>query len=125
MNQAARSSNPEKHMSEFRMPALGAEMQSGTLVDWRVKPGDHVKHGDVVAEVETEKGVIEVEIFENGVVDSLVVQPGQKVPVGATLAMVRTNGKETEAQVLPAAGSPAARETETATEKRFQPPRFR
>jgi len=47
-------------MSEFRMPSLGADMQYGTVVEWRVKPGDAVKRGDVVALVETEKGVIEV-----------------------------------------------------------------
>jgi len=70
------------------MPSLGADMQFGTIVDWRVKPGDAVKRGDVVALVETEKGVIEVEIFESGVVESLVVQPGQKVAVGATLAIL-------------------------------------
>ena len=74
------------------MPSLGADMEFGTLVDWRVKPGDAVKRGDVVALVETEKGVIEVEIFDSGVIDSLVVQPGQKVPVGATLAIVSSNG---------------------------------
>lgn len=71
------------------MPSLGADMEFGTVVDWRIKPGDSVKRGEVVALVETEKGVIEVEIFEDGVVDSLVVQPGQKVPVGATLAILR------------------------------------
>jgi pyruvate dehydrogenase E2 component (dihydrolipoamide acetyltransferase) len=83
-------------MSEFRMPSLGADMQFGTVVDWRVKPGDAVKRGDVVALVETEKGVIEVEIFETGVIESLVVQPGQKVPVGATLAILQGDGKPIE-----------------------------
>lgn len=91
-------------MSEFRMPSLGADMEFGTLVDWRVKPGDAVKRGDVVALVETEKGVIEVEIFENGVIDSLIVQPGQKVPVGAPLARVRGDG--VAAEVRPAPGPP-------------------
>ena len=86
------------------MPSLGADMQFGTVVDWRVKPGDAVKRGDVVALVETEKGVIEVEIFESGVIESLVVQPGQKVPVGATLATLSGDGKKVEA---PAAISPA------------------
>src|SRR5512143_813316 len=85
-------------MSEFRMPSLGADMQFGTIVDWRVKPGDAVKRGDVVALVETEKGVIEVEIFESGVIDSLIVQPGEKVPVGTTLALVRSNGTTIESQ---------------------------
>jgi len=83
-------------MGEFRMPSLGADMESGILVDWRIKPGDPVKRGDVVALVETEKGVIEVEIFESGVIESLVVQPGQKVPVGATLATIRTDGRPAE-----------------------------
>ncbi|MGE5218310.1 MAG: dihydrolipoamide acetyltransferase family protein [Chloroflexota bacterium] len=91
-------------MSEFRMPALGADMQFGTIVDWRVKPGDTVKRGDVVALVETEKGVIEVEIFESGVIESLIVQPGQKVPVGAPLAILSGDGKKVEA---PPAESPA------------------
>lgn len=90
------------------MPSLGADMQFGTVVDWRVKPGDTVKRGDVVALVETEKGVIEVEIFETGVIESLVVQPGQKVPVGATLAILSADGKKAEAApAKPEAISPA------------------
>ena len=89
------------------MPSLGADMEFGTLVDWRVKPGDVVKRGDVVALVETEKGVIEVEIFENGMIESLVVQPGQKVPVGAPLATLSGDGKKDEApSEKPAAISP-------------------
>ncbi len=83
------------------MPSLGADMAFGTVVDWRVKAGDKVKRGDVVALVETEKGVIEVEIFDSGVIDSLVVQPGQKVPVGATLAILKSDGKGVEAQPAP------------------------
>ena len=79
------------------MPSLGADMQFGTIVDWRVKPGDAVKRGDVVALVETEKGVIEVEIFESGVIESLVVQPGQKVPVGTTLATLSGGRQESRA----------------------------
>jgi pyruvate dehydrogenase E2 component (dihydrolipoamide acetyltransferase) len=98
-------------MSEFRMPSLGADMQFGTVVEWRVKPGAMVKRGDVVALVETEKGVIEVEIFESGVIESLVVQPGQKVPVGTTLATLSVDGKklEPEPSAKPAAlSAPAA-----------------
>jgi len=92
-------------MNEFRMPSLGADMQYGTVVEWRVKPGDAVKRGDVVALVETEKGVIEVEIFESGVIESLVIQPGQKVPVGTTLATLSGDGKRAAPQ---AAASPMA-----------------
>jgi len=71
------------------MPKLGADMSAGTLVTWRKQPGDVVRRGDVIAEVETEKGVIEVEVFTSGVVETLLVQPGAKVPVGTLLALIR------------------------------------
>lgn len=74
------------------MPILGADMEAGTLVAWRKQPGDRVRRGDVVAEVETEKGLIDVEIFVTGVIDRLLVQPGQRVPVGTVLAIVREEG---------------------------------
>lgn len=70
------------------MPALGADMEDGTLVEWLKQPGDHVERGDIVAVVETQKGAIEIEIFETGTIDELLVEPGQKVPVGAVMAMV-------------------------------------
>ena len=107
-------------MTEFRMPSLGADMEFGTPVDWRVKPGDVVKRGDVVALVETKKGVIEVEIFENGMIDSLVVQPGQKVPVGTTLATLQSDGQKVEAQAAPA--SAAIARVATAAVKEEKPP---
>jgi pyruvate dehydrogenase E2 component (dihydrolipoamide acetyltransferase) len=69
------------------MPSLGAEMEAATLVQWRVKPGDAVRKGDVVAAVETEKGIIDIEAFEGGVVERLEVQPGTRVAVGAPLAL--------------------------------------
>ncbi|MGZ3459922.1 MAG: dihydrolipoamide acetyltransferase family protein [Archangium sp.] len=80
-------------MGEFRMPSLGADMEAGTLVEWRVKPGDAVKRGDIVALVETQKGIIEVETFESGTVEALLVEPGTKVPVGTVLARIRGEGE--------------------------------
>jgi pyruvate dehydrogenase E2 component (dihydrolipoamide acetyltransferase) len=74
------------------MPSLGADMEAGTLVEWHVKAGDVVKRGDVVALVETDKGLVEVEIWDAGVVDTLRVAPGTKVPVGTVLAMIRAQG---------------------------------
>lgn len=75
-------------MAEFVMPSLGADMEAGTLVEWRIAPGDTVRRGDIVALVDTEKAVIEVEIFEDGVVEELLVAPGVKVPVGTPLARI-------------------------------------
>lgn len=75
--------------TEFTMPSLGADMDAGTLLEWRVGPGDHVRRGDVVAVVDTEKSTIDVEVFVTGVVEELLVQPGTEVPVGTPLATIR------------------------------------
>jgi pyruvate dehydrogenase E2 component (dihydrolipoamide acetyltransferase) len=86
-------------MRDFKMPALGADMAAGLLAEWLVKPGDTVKSGDIVCVVETQKGAIEVEIFEEGVIEALVVQPGEEVPVGATLA--RLDGETVAEEAAP------------------------
>jgi len=78
-------------MGDFTMPSLGADMESGKVTHWLVKPGDEVKRGDIVAVVQTEKSEIEVEIFENGTIDELVVPEGGRVPVGAVLAHITTH----------------------------------
>ena len=70
------------------MPSLGADMTEGTLVEWLVRPGDVVHRGDVVAVVDTVKSAIDVEVFEEGRVDELLVQPGTSVPVGTPLALL-------------------------------------
>ncbi|MFY0989558.1 dihydrolipoamide acetyltransferase family protein [Halomonas sp. C05BenzN] len=92
-------------MSEFRMPSLGADMESGTLVEWNIRPGDRVERGQVVAVVETQKGAIDVEIWEAGTVERLVVEEGDKVPVGEVLALVRGEGEDAGRE------APAARPT--------------
>ncbi len=71
------------------MPALGADMEAGTLVRWLVSPGQTVQRGDIVARVETDKADIEVEIFEAGVIGELLVPEGEKVPVGTVLATLK------------------------------------
>jgi pyruvate dehydrogenase E2 component (dihydrolipoamide acetyltransferase) len=90
-------------VAEFRMPALGADMEVGTILEWLVKPGDAVKRGDVIAVVDTEKATIEVEVFETGVIQKIVVPVGEKVPIGTLLALIRTDGEV----VVPSAAKPA------------------
>ena len=75
------------------MPTLGADMEAGTLVEWLKKPGDPVARGDIIAVVDTEKGAIEIEVFDAGVLDRLLVEPGQKTPVGTVLAWIRLPGE--------------------------------
>ena len=100
-------------MAEFLMPSLGADMESGTLVSWLVKPGQQVKRGDLVCVVETQKGAIDVEIFESGTIVELLVQPGTEVPVGKPLALLQREGETlapppTRAPAAPAVVTPAA-----------------
>ena len=89
-------------MSDFLMPSLGADMDAGTLLEWYVKPGDAVKRGDIVALVDTSKAEIDVEIFEDGVIDELLVGEGARVPVGTALATVRPVGVEAKPAVATA-----------------------
>lgn len=76
-------------MIEFRMPSLGADMDAGTLVEWLKKPGDPVKRGDIIAVVETQKGAIEIEVFNDGILNEQLTEVGRKVPVGHLLAIIR------------------------------------
>ena len=75
-------------MIDFLMPSLGADMEAGTLVEWRKRPGDSVKRGDIIADVETQKGLIEIEVFDEGVIGELLIKEGTKVPVGTVMATI-------------------------------------
>jgi pyruvate dehydrogenase E2 component (dihydrolipoamide acetyltransferase) len=94
------------------MPSLGADMEAGTLVAWRKQPGQPIARGEILAEVETDKGVIEIECFASGTIDALWVTPGTKVSVGAKLASIRDAVEPgAEAARAPAPpGTPAASE---------------
>ncbi|RPA68388.1 2-oxo acid dehydrogenase subunit E2 [Cyclobacteriaceae bacterium YHN15] len=76
-------------MIEFQMPSLGADMEDGTLVEWRKKPGDIIRRGDIIADVDTQKGLIEIEVFDEGILEKHLVMEGQKVPVGTVLALIK------------------------------------
>lgn len=83
-------------MIEFRMPSLGADMEAGTLIEWKKKPGDRVKRGDCIAEVETQKGLIEIEVFDEGIIDEILIPEGTKVPVGTIMAMINPSSVSLE-----------------------------
>ena len=93
-------------MADFLMPALGADMETGRVVQWLVAPGATVRSGDVVAVVETHKGAIDVEIFLDGVIHDLVPL-NTPLPVGAVLARVALPG------AAPVTATPALAQTPT------------
>ncbi|MNF30227.1 Dihydrolipoyllysine-residue acetyltransferase component of pyruvate dehydrogenase complex [compost metagenome] len=83
-------------MIEFRMPSLGADMDAGTLLQWQVAPGDAVHRGQVVAVVDTAKAAVEIECWQEGRVFELLIQPGDKVPVGTPIATLLEAGESAE-----------------------------
>jgi pyruvate dehydrogenase E2 component (dihydrolipoamide acetyltransferase) len=93
-------------MSEFLMPSLGADMDAATVVEWKVKSGDKIKRGDVIAEIETDKGLVDLEVFEDGTIDQILIQPSQKVPVGTVLALIRPEGAPEMVMAGPAPPAP-------------------
>ncbi len=99
-------------MSEFRMPSLGADMEAGTLVAWQKAPGDRLAKGDTIAAVDTDKGVIDVEVFHPGILEELLVAEGTRVPVGTPLARIRDiSSTATPPPSQPAPEEPAPDET--------------
>lgn len=73
---------------EFAMPSLGADMDAGTILEWRVGAGDRVTRGDLVAVVETDKADIDIEVWQTGTVSEILIEPGIEVPVGTPLALL-------------------------------------
>ncbi|MCX8225858.1 MAG: dihydrolipoamide acetyltransferase family protein [Sulfitobacter sp.] len=78
-------------MTRFVMPSLGADMEDGILVEQLVAVGETVSRGDIIAAVETQKGAIEIEVFENGILDKWLVPLGTRVPVGTPIAEIRSS----------------------------------
>lgn len=103
-------------MTEFAMPALGSDMDEGTLQEWLVKPGDHVARGQVVAVVETTKAAVEVECWHEGTVQDLLVPVGETVQVGTPLATLLQAGEAADLpprDVATSAAAPTVAEAQT------------
>jgi pyruvate/2-oxoglutarate dehydrogenase complex dihydrolipoamide acyltransferase (E2) component len=92
--------------ADITMPQLSDTMTDGTVVKWLKKEGDKIASGEKIAEVETDKAVMEMESFDAGVVAALVVAEGQKVAVGSLMAVIAT-GSENPAEVKKKIGSSA------------------
>jgi len=96
-------------MIEFKLPSLGADMDHGKLLEWKVKPGEAVKRGQVVAVVDTSKAAVEVEIWQDGTLFEQLVPIGETVPVGTVLATLLQPGETPEQAALQKREAPAGR----------------
>jgi pyruvate dehydrogenase E2 component (dihydrolipoamide acetyltransferase) len=93
------------------MPAMGADMTEGTVAKWIRKEGDTVKRGEKLAEIETDKTVVEMEAYADGTLLKIVVPEGRKVPVGQLIAWLGQSGEKVPEDSGAPAGpiGPAAR----------------
>lgn len=95
----------------IEMPKLSDTMTEGTLVKWNKQVGDEIEIGDVIAEVETDKATMEMEAFDEGVLTEILIQAGEKAPVGAALGTLLEEGEEVGSAPAPAAAAIAQPET--------------
>ena len=91
-------------MSEITMPRLSDTMQEGTIARWLKSPGDEIKKGDILAEIETDKATMDLEAYETGTLQQVLVQEGETVPIGQAVALIGTGA----VAQLPAQPAPAA-----------------
>ena len=90
--------------TELKMPQMGYDMEEGTVVRWLKEEGSTVGRNEPVAEIETDKAVVEFESEAEGVLLRIVASEGSIVPVGETIAVV---GLEEEATDLISSTNPA------------------
>lgn len=83
----------------IEMPKLSDTMEEGTLIKWNKQIGDTIEIGDIIAEVETDKATMEMEAFDEGTLTQILVQAGEKAPVGAALGVLLEEGEEAGAPV--------------------------
>lgn len=74
--------------TELTMPQMGYDMQEGTILKWLKSEGESVQNGEPIAEIETDKAVVEFESYADGVVQAILVSAGTTVPVGEPIAVV-------------------------------------
>ncbi len=81
-------------MKILTMPSFGADMAKGSIAQWNVKPGDHVSKGDIIASIETMKGLIDMEVFDDGTIVTLLAGEGDDLEIGHAIAELQlTNEK--------------------------------
>ena len=90
-------------VTEVVMPSMGADMTEGAIARWIKTEGDEISRGDILAEVETDKAVVEMEAYGNGILRKVIIGEGVTVPVGQIIAIIADADED-----LPDVDAPAA-----------------
>lgn len=78
-------------MSDVIMPRMTDTMETGVLVAWFVKVGDYVKSGDIIAEIETDKAIMDLEVWESGYITHIGIKEGNRIPINSIIAKIENN----------------------------------
>src|SRR5689334_23309478 len=95
-------------MPEITMPRLSDTMESGVIATWHKHVGDPVSTGDVIADIETDKAIMELEAYDDGVLERILVPEGGSAPIGAPIGLLGDGTGAAAAPSAPAAEEPAA-----------------
>ena len=93
---------------EITMPKLSDTMTEGLFAGWRKNVGERIERGDIIAEVETDKAVMELEAFASGVLLKTMAKNGELVPVGTVLGLIGEPGEVADAAIASPESSPVA-----------------
>ena len=108
--------------NEIVMPKLSDTMEEGKIIRWLKHPGDHIHHGEPIAEVETDKADMVLESFAEGILDQIKLKEGESAPVGAVIATMRGAGDATRpAAAAEPANGPGAEARLKPVEKKSAP----
>jgi pyruvate dehydrogenase E2 component (dihydrolipoamide acetyltransferase) len=108
-------------MPVITMPKLSDTMTEGTIARWKKKKGDTIAMGDVLAEIETDKATMEMEAFDEGILQELYVEEGGKAPVGDKIALILAEGESVEADKPAAKSGKTDKSEKAASEKKSSP----
>lgn len=113
---------------KIEMPKLSDTMEEGVIAKWSVKEGDSVNAGDIIAEVETDKATMDVEVYDPGVVLKLLAAEGEAVPLGKPMAIIGEKGEDISALLEGGSEKPAPskapKEETTSSNEAFSDPIF-
>lgn len=100
----------------IEMPKLSDTMEEGVIAKWNVKEGDKVESGDIIAEVETDKATMEVEVFDSGIILKILAKEGDAIPLGKPMAIIGEEGEDIS-DLLKDSGNGKAEDTGEKEEK--------
>ncbi len=106
---------------KIEMPKLSDTMEEGVIAKWNVEEGDKVSSGDVIAEVETDKATMEVEVFDDGTILKILAKEGDAIPLGGLMAVVGEEGEDISDILEEAEGGKASEEAEVEEKKEEKP----